>query len=165
MTERGLIEDLRRLHNDSYCWALQCCAGRREDAEDILQSVYLKVLEGRAKFDAKSTFKTWLFSVIRFTTIDELRKKKSREKAFANIKFEEVSITIDESFVNKNENEDKYVDFKEMLNILPDRQKEILLLVFYHEHSIAEASEIMGISVGTGRTHYERGKERLRKLL
>ena len=38
-------------------------------------------------------------------------------------------------------------------------------MVFYHEHSISEAAEIMGVSLGTARTHYERGKEGLRKRL
>ena len=40
-----------------------------------------------------------------------------------------------------------------------------MVLVFYQELSVAEAASVLGISVGTARTHYQRGKQRLRELL
>ena len=52
------------LHGSSFGWALACCGRRRDDAEDVLQDVYAKVLSGRAVFRQQSSFKTWLFGVI-----------------------------------------------------------------------------------------------------
>ncbi|HEX4561957.1 MAG TPA: sigma-70 family RNA polymerase sigma factor, partial [Gemmatimonadales bacterium] len=51
------------------------------------------------------------------------------------------------------------------LERLSRRQREVLLLVFYHEHTIEEAAAVLEIGVGSARTHYERGKARLRELL
>jgi hypothetical protein len=44
---------------------------------------------------------------------------------------------------------------------LPERQREVLHLAFYEDMSISDAAVIMGVTLGTARTHYERGKHAL----
>src|SRR2546428_10760806 len=67
MTSKQLEDELERLHPASFAWALGCCRRNREEAEEVLQSSYVKVLEGKARFDGHLSFRTFLLCVIRTT--------------------------------------------------------------------------------------------------
>ena len=82
LTPEELEVQLEQLHEDSFGWALSCCGWNEADAEDVLQTTYLKVVSRRARFGGRSAFKTWLFGVIRQTAREHLRGARShRERA------------------------------------------------------------------------------------
>src|SRR5438309_12111872 len=70
--------ELERLHGCSFGWALSCCRRDRTEAEDVLQTVYLKIFEGKASYRGEASLKTWLFAVIRKTAAGEYRGKLLR---------------------------------------------------------------------------------------
>ncbi len=127
--------ELERLHPASFGWALWCCDHRREEAEEVLQTAYVKVLDETARFNGNASLRTWFFSVIRRTA--EAAASGS-ESASA---------------------------LRKALADLPARQRDVLHLVFYQDLTVEEASRILEISLGTARTHFERGKAQLRKVL
>ena len=55
--------------------------------------------------------------------------------------------------------------FRAALEKLPPRQREVLHLAFYEDMSLSEAADVMGLSIGSARQHYERGKKHLREWL
>ncbi len=65
---------LSELHAASFGWACACCRWNEMDAEDVLQTTYLKVISGKARFSGRSSFRTWLFGVIRFTAHERTRR-------------------------------------------------------------------------------------------
>ena len=50
-----LQDELENLHSASFGWALSCCRRDHAEAEEVLQTVYLKILEGKAKFRGESS--------------------------------------------------------------------------------------------------------------
>ena len=161
-TRSELEEELSRNHQASFGWALNCCRGNDADAADVLQDAYLKVLEGRARFEGRSTFRTFLFGVIRRTAQERRRRRRVRRAVVWMLGGDPPPAEDPSHVVQRSERTRRLA---EALGRLSARQREVLQLVFYEGMTIAEAATAMGTSVGTARTHYERGKRRMRRLL
>jgi RNA polymerase sigma-70 factor (ECF subfamily) len=157
---------LADLHEASFGWACSCCGWNESDAADVLQDAYVKVISGRARFDGRSSFRTWLFGVIRLTALEGHRRARSRRDG--RDRLAEQAAAADAAVSRPEDpavrSEEARI-LREALDLLPARQQEVLHLVFYEDMTVRMASEVMGISVGSARVHYHRGKERLRTLL
>lgn len=161
-----LKDELEKLHSASFGWALSCCRRDMSEAEEVLQTVYLKIFEGKARYRGEASLKTWLFAVIRKTAITEYRKRALRNLVFLgnSEKPIEGATLADAPTVIFEKSEMEKV-FREALGKLPRRQREAMHLVFYQDLSLREAADVMGISIGSARQHYERGKKHLREWL
>ncbi|MGI9244412.1 MAG: RNA polymerase sigma factor [Verrucomicrobiales bacterium] len=162
MDKSELQSRLADLHVASFGWALSCCQGRRAMAEDVLQNAYLKVLDGRAEFGGKSEFKTWLFGVVRNSAREEGRREKLRKLGMLRF--------VPEPEPQRNPSEqsefsETRAQLLQLLEKLSGRQREILHLVFYQDLTVEAAAQVMGVSLGSARTHYQRGKDKMRTLL
>src|SRR5437667_94705 len=78
MSPADLTAKLEELHAAAFGWALSCCSWDRAAAEDVLQATYLKLLDGRARFDGRSTFRTFVFGVIARTAREARRRAALR---------------------------------------------------------------------------------------
>ncbi|HWE01386.1 MAG TPA: RNA polymerase sigma factor [Tepidisphaeraceae bacterium] len=156
--------ELATLHRESFGWAMSCCRRDAFMAEEVLQRTYLKVLTGKARHQGGGLFKTWLFAVIRRTTQDERRREWLRRLRLLRYA-DHAQIDSTRSEGDDPAAQASAVEFGEMLAALSDRQRQVLQLVFYHEMSLSEAAETMGVSVGSARTHYDRAKKAIRLQL
>ena len=160
--ERAELErELEQLHAASFAWALGCCGRNRDDAEEVLQTVYLKVLDGKARFDGRSSLKTWLFAVIRHTAMAYRRTRWIRSLALLRMP----APRDDHDAERDHQRSEEASRLLAALRRLARRQREVLELVFYHDMTIEEAGATLGISVGSARVHYTRGKKRMEEML
>jgi len=156
--ERAELEsELRAHHVASFGWALSCCRDDPHSAEDVLHETYLRVLDGRARFRGESAFRTWLFGVIR-----QVARAARRRAALRNLLLLRAYAAEPPPLAGDAPPE---AALRTALRQLPTRQREVLMLVFYQELTIAEAAQALGIALGTARAHYERGKAALRTAL
>jgi RNA polymerase sigma factor (sigma-70 family) len=163
--EDTLRAGLEAHHAESWSWALACCRGDVAQAEEALHLTYHKVLDRRARFEGRSSFKTWLFGVIRLTALDQRRGIWRRWTRWAPLSEAENRVDLRPAPLDSLAGEERCAELRAALNGLAARQAEVLRLVFYHDLTLDEAAAAMGVSPGTARTHYERGKERLRRRL
>jgi RNA polymerase sigma-70 factor (ECF subfamily) len=156
MTPGEIEAELEAHHRAGFAWSLACCGRDREDAEDVLQTSYLKILDGRAEFAGRSSFRTFLFGVIRRTASESRRRRR-----------------IPELFLGRPERiapppepvPEERLALLAALARLPRRQREVLDLVFYVGMTVEEAGQVLGVSAGTARAHYDRGKKRMVSIL
>jgi RNA polymerase sigma-70 factor (ECF subfamily) len=146
-------------------WALACCAHDPAEAEDVLQMTYLKILDNRASFAGHSSFKTWLFGVIRFTAREHRRwawLRRTRRAPVEDVAERATPELTPDAAASRSESIGQVQTACERL---PARQREVLMLVFQHDLALDEAAAVMGVSPGSARKHYQRGKEQLRTWL
>jgi RNA polymerase sigma factor (sigma-70 family) len=164
MDETELRNSLIALHPASFAWAMVCCRDR-ELAEEVLQSVYVKVLDGHSAYEGGSSFRTWLFAVIRNAAHD--RRRRRRWLRVVRLEFESFAEFVDATGRAHPQiaDEDELTMIRAALGELPQRQQQIAHLVFYEDLTVADAAHVMGVSIGAARQHYARAKESLRALL
>lgn len=159
--------ELEQLHEQCFSWALTCAGGRRDEAEEILQMTYLAIVEGQARFGGHSSLRTWLFAVIRNHARSRWRRAGRTLHTLARLASfgpHDESLADPEAPTEYGRNQE-HERVQAALRTLPKRQCQLLDLVFYRDLSIAEAAEVLAISMGTARRHYERGKAALRERL
>lgn len=150
-------EALEKLHPDAWRWAMHLVHGDREFAQDVLHDAYLLILDRRAKWRGTSTFKTFVFGVIRMTARGQRRKRALMSFRFPRWQNEHVPA--------RGRPDPILQGTLNAMAELPKRQAEIAELVFAQDLTLEEAASVMGVSLGSARTHYARAKVRLRELL
>jgi len=147
---------LEAIHGQVYGWALSRCDFDHAAAEDLMQQAYVELLSGNARFDNKSTLKTFVFSVVQNLARSRFRRIASRLRLVRRIAEEPVADAVDPA-------DDAGV--WRAVRALPARQRDIIELVFCRELTVEQASRVMGVTTGTGRVHYDRAKKALRERL
>lgn len=149
---------LEALHDQIFGWALSRCDYDAAAAEDLMQQAYLELLTGKARFDGRSTLKTFVFAVVQNLARGRFRQRARRLKLIAAHAAEPVE-------PSSYEEPTPVSLLWQTVSGLPARQRDIVELVFLREMTIEQASAVMGVTVGTGRAHYDRAKKALRKAL
>jgi RNA polymerase sigma-70 factor (ECF subfamily) len=162
MDRAELERAIENLHPASFAWALGCCGRNRDDAEEVLQNVYVMLFDGKARFDGRSALKTWLFAVIRRAAAAHRRRQWLRRARLALLFFED---RVEAEGAAPLEASQRAARLVSALRELPRRQREVVELVFYHDLTVDEAAAVMETSAGSARVHYDRAKKRLRALL
>jgi RNA polymerase sigma factor (sigma-70 family) len=119
----------------------------------------VELLSGNARFDNKSSLKTFVFSVVQNLARSRFRRLSSRLRLVKRYQADAVEAVVDAIEPKADD------DVWRAVRALPARQRDIIELVFCRELTVEEAAAVMGVTVGTGRVHYDRAKKALRERL
>jgi RNA polymerase sigma-70 factor, ECF subfamily len=144
-----------------YRWILRFVRDPAQ-AEDLLNEVFLDVWRQAASFAGKSSVATWLLAIARFKALSASRKRIDAQLD------EEVAQTIPDPADGAEamlEQQDRHTLLRNALASLSDEHREVLDLVYYHDRSVRDAAEIIGIPEATVKTRMFYARKKLADLL
>ena len=139
----------------------------KEEAEDILQEVFIKVYYNLNSFDKELKFSSWIYRITHNQVISNYRKIKARAETITFDFKDEIIKNIVSEFDIKEEID--YKIFREKieksLNNIDSKYKEVLILYLLEEKSGREISDILKKRINTVYSLISRGKKLLKKEL
>jgi len=148
---------LAAIHSQVFGWALSRCDYDPMVAEDLMQQAYVELLSGKARFDNRSSLQTFVFSVVQNLARSRYRRIASR------LRLLQAAGAVDTTVQPKEPHNNDAL--WQAVQELPTQQRDIIELVFCRDMTIAAAANVMGVTTGTGRVHYDRAKKTLRAKL
>ena len=157
---------LEAIHSQVFTWALSRCYYDQAAAEDLMQQVYVELLSGAARFENKSSLNTFVFSVVQNLARSRYRRLASRLRLVKTYEATSFEPPADMKQPGHDSDQRKLNSaIWQHVQKLPSRQRDIIELMFCRELTVEAASEVMGVTTGTGRVHYDRAKKALRTKL
>lgn len=131
-----------------------------EDAKDITQRTFIMTFRKIRNLKEKGQFKNWLYKIALNQTRDFLRTRREETDIdpldTPNTSPLQEELLISSDLINKA---------KSLINSLPDKQREVLVLRIFHEMSFQEIAGLTGTKPETLRANFHFGMKSLRKML
>ena len=135
----------------------------RESAEDMVQTVFYRMLKSRHTFTGDGEFKTWMYHIARNVLSDHYRSGK-REATTFDIAGLEERISGDTQLFELVEKRMAVQILQKAVAALSPESREILVLSRFQELKGAEIAEILNISVGAVKVRIHRAISQLKTL-
>lgn len=139
--------------------------GCAEDAEELVQDVFLKAFRNLNSYRRDCRFSTWLYRIAYNAAVSATRKKKHEycyidECAINNVPDEQERVLFDET-----ESEEKISQLTQAIDLLDSQEKVLITLFYYEEKSVEEIGEILNISVSNVKVRLHRTRKKLCVLI
>lgn len=152
------FEELVRSHYDLVFRFACKYLGKKDEAEDVTQEVFIKVARKIHTFEMRSSFSSWLYRVTINTAKDYLRKKGTHKaEPYVN------GVHVRVQHVSTNPGIEH--DILQAVHNLPEKLRDAAMLVFAQQLSHAEAAKILGVAEGTVSWRIFQAKKKIRKAL
>ena len=161
----GSEKAFRRLverHQPMAYSVVRAVLGDRDDVEDVVQEVFVKVFRGLGRFRGDSKFSTWIYRIARNEAISAARRANPHSE------------TLDDTEIRAPETdrpdvqygrEEQHRHVEAYLAQLDENYRVVLELRYMGEKSYAEISELMDVPLGTVKTYVHRAKFLLKEIM
>ena len=144
-----------------YRFIVRLLGGDNALAEDLTSEVFLSAWRHAHQFEGRSTVTTWLLAIARYKALGELRRRPEPISREEDVEITDPADNPEAAFEIKHRGE----LLRKCLTRLSREHREIIDLVYYHEKSVQEVAEIVGIPGNTVKTRMFYARRKLSELL
>ncbi len=157
--DRAFQELLRRYEGKVY---RLCCAllHDRTQAEDAAQESLVRVWKALDRYDGRASLSSWIYAITRNRCLTALEKRRTLDSL--DDLDQEAEPGLAATGQPSNGNTEQLLD---LVGLLPERLRRVLVLYYYEERSVSEAALMLGCPEGTVKTNLFRARAALNELL
>ncbi|MBD5289156.1 MAG: sigma-70 family RNA polymerase sigma factor [Bacteroides sp.] len=162
-TAPAAFRSLVDAYKEPLYWQIRKMVVSHDDADDLLQNVFLKAWNNIHNFRGEAKLSTWLYKIAVNETLNLLSKERARR---------ELTDDSDNSFLVSNLEADPYFDgdrlqteLQKAIASLPDKQRLVFNMRYYDEMKYEEMSEILGTSVGALKASYHHALKKVEQAI
>jgi RNA polymerase sigma factor (sigma-70 family) len=162
-TKNKAFELLLKKYQQKLYWHIRRIVIHHDDADDLVQDVFIKVWKNLHSFRQDSQLYTWLYRIATNESITFLNKKKEKY----HLSFEDLSESLSKSL-----NDDNYFTGDEIqkklqkaLLTLPEKQRLVFNMKYFDDLKFQEISDILGTSVGALKASYHLAVKKIESYL
>jgi len=157
--EKGAFEDLIAAMERPLLYYAMTLTGNQDSALDVLQEVWIKAFRSIRKLRDPGALRQWLYSITHGIAVDRIRKNYSREQA-EKVQCEDFQEAEEPSFA-----EEDAAAVHAALNQIGLHQREVMVLHFLEDLSLAEIAKVVGCSEGTVKSRIHYAKRQMKQIL
>jgi RNA polymerase sigma-70 factor (ECF subfamily) len=144
-------------------WHIRRMVVSHEDAEDVLQEIFIRIFRYIGDFRSESSLSTWIYRIVTNECIRFLNKKKEEILSSEEVQEDLLNKLMASEYVDyENEME---VKFQQAVLRLPEKQRVVFNLRYYDELSYEEISKITDSKVETLKANYHFAKEKIKEYM
>ena len=159
-TLEQVFNDIVKKYSERLYWHVRRMVGTHEDADDLLQDIFLKIWTALPSFRGEGQLYTWVWRIATNETLNWLR----REKVRAALRFQRVDEELERRIMADPyfNGTDAQRELFKALARLPQKQRQVFVMRWWDELTYEEISAITGTSVGALKASYHIAQEKLK---
>ena len=158
-----LFNEIVKDYSERVYWHVRRFVNNHEDADDLVQEIFLKIWTALPSFRGDAQLFTWVYRIATNETLNWLRREKVRSALRFTTIDAEMERRIDSDPFFDGDAADRALS--KAVAKLPEKQRQVFVMRYYDELPYEERSAVLGTSVGALKASYHIAQEKVRASL
>ena len=158
-----LFNEIVKDYSERVYWHVRRFVNNHEDADDLVQEIFLKIWTALPSFRGDAQLFTWVYRIATNETLNWLRREKVRSALRFTTIDTEMERRIDSDPFFDGDAADRALS--KAVAKLPEKQRQVFVMRYYDELPYEEMSAVLGTSVGALKASYHIAQEKVRAAL